>query len=95
MKDKSPLHFFEYKTLFNVLLVLLVLTGITVGASFVDLGSLNVWIALIIASIKASFVLLFFMHMKYEGRVLVFSFLGTIFFLGIMISFTFWDVGFR
>ncbi|HGY11210.1 MAG: caa(3)-type oxidase subunit 4 [Deltaproteobacteria bacterium] len=95
MKDKSPLHFFEYKTLFNVLLVLLVLTGITVGASFVDLGSLNVWIALIIASIKASFVLLFFMHMKYEGRVLVFSFLGTIFFLGIMISFTFWDVAFR
>ncbi len=95
MKDKSPLHFFEYKTLFNVLLVLLVLTGITVGASFVDLGSLNVWIALIIASIKASFVLLFFMHMKYEGRVLVLSFLGTIFFLGIMISFTFWDVAFR
>ncbi len=95
MKDTGSLHFFEYKTLFNVLLVLLVLTGITVGASFVDLGSLNVWIALIIASIKASFVLLFFMHMKYEGRVLVFSFLGTIFFLGIMISFTFWDVAFR
>jgi cytochrome c oxidase subunit 4 len=35
------------------------------------------------------------MHMKYEGRVLVLSFLGTVFFLGIMISFTFWDVGFR
>ena len=95
MKNTIPLHFFEYKTLFNVLLVLLALTGMTVGASFVDLGSLNVWIALVIASIKASFVLLFFMHMKYEGRVLVFSFLGTIFFLGIMISFTFWDVAFR
>ena len=95
MKITQPHHFFEYKTLFNVLLALLVLTGITVGVSFVDLGNLNVWIALIIASIKGSFVLLFFMHMKFEGRVLVFSFLGTIFFLGIMISFIFWDIAFR
>jgi len=74
---------------------LLVLTGITVGMSYVDLGRLNVWVSLIIASIKGSIVLLFFMHMKYEGKVLVFSFLGTLFFLGIMISFTFWDVAFR
>lgn len=95
MKNTQPLHFFEYRTLFNVLLALLALTGITIAASFIDLGSLNVWIALIIASLKASFVLFFFMHMKYEGKVLVFSFLGTIFFLGIMISFTFWDVAFR
>jgi cytochrome c oxidase subunit IV len=88
-------HFFEYKTLINVLLTLLALTGITVIASYIDLGKMNVWIALFIASIKGSFILFFFMHMKYEGRVLVLSFLGTVFFLGIMISFTFWDVGFR
>ena len=95
MKDEQPLHFFDYKTLLSVLMALFGLTAITVGVSFVDLGSLNVWIALIIASIKGSIVLLFFMHMKYEGKTLVFSFLGTIFFLGIMISFTFWDVAFR
>ncbi len=95
MNNKPLPHFFEYKTLLNVLLALLMLTGITVAVSFMDLGKLNVWIALFIASVKASFVLLFFMHMKFEGRVLVLSFLGTIFFLGIMISFTFWDVAFR
>ncbi len=95
MKNTQTLHSFEYKTLFLVLLALLVLTGITVSVSYIDLGKFNVWIALIIASIKGAFVLLFFMHMKHEGRVLVFSFLGTIFFLGIMISFIFWDVGFR
>ncbi len=88
-------HFFEYKTLFKVLLALFILTGITVGVSYIDLGYMNVWVALTIASIKSSFVLLFFMHMKYEGKVLVWSFLGTVFFLGIMISFTFWDVAFR
>lgn len=88
-------HIFEYKTLLKVLLTLFGLTAVTVGASYIDLGKLNVWVALTIASIKASFVLLFFMHMKYEGRLLVISFLSTIFFLGIMISFTFWDIAFR
>jgi len=95
VENKDVLHYFEYQSLFKVLLVLLFFTGITVGVSYLDLGALNVWVALVIASIKGSFVLLFFMHMKYEGRVLVISFLGTIFFLGIMISFTFWDVAFR
>ena len=95
MKTMQSQHFFEYGTLFTVLLILLAFTGITVAVSFIDLGKMNIWIALIIASIKGSFVLLFFMHMKFEGKVLVLSFLGTIFFLGIMISFIFWDVAFR
>lgn len=88
-------HFFEYKTLALVLGALLVLTGVTVGASYVDMGWGNVWIALFIASCKATLVLVIFMHMKFEGRALVISFLSTIFFLAIMISFTFWDVAFR
>ena len=88
-------HIISYKTLFNVLLALLVLTGITVGASYVDLGALNVWAALIIASTKASLVLLIFMHMKFEGRLLKISFVSTICFLAIMIGFTFWDIAFR
>jgi len=95
MENKQKQHIVGYKTLFNILLVLFVLTAITVGASYIDLGKLNVWLALFIASIKGTCVLLFFMHMKYEGPVLRWSFLGTIFFLGIMISFTFWDVAFR
>jgi cytochrome c oxidase subunit IV len=95
MTVKNTAHIFEYKFLFYILIVLMVLTGVTIGVSYIDLGSLNVWIALSIASIKGSLVLIFFMHMKYEGRVLVLSFIGTIFFLAVMISFTFWDVAFR
>ena len=95
MTDKDASHIFEYRSLFYILIALLMLTGITIGISFVDLGNFNIWIALCIASIKGSLVLMFFMHMKYESKVLVFSFLGTIFFLAIMISFTFWDVAFR
>lgn len=95
MSSNQKGHIFEYKTLLAVLVVLFALTGITVSVSYFDIGALNVWLALVIASVKACFVLLFFMHMKYESRVLVWSFLGTVFFLGIMISFTFWDVAFR
>jgi len=48
-----------------------------------------------VASSKATLVLLFFMHIKYEGMVIKVSFISTMFFLAIMISFTFWDVAFR
>lgn len=43
---------------------LLVLTAITVGAAFVNLGPFNPVVALLIASIKATLVVLFFMHVK-------------------------------
>lgn len=88
-------HIISYATLFYVLLALLALTGVTVGASYVDLGRLNVWAALCIASVKASLVLYVFMHMKFEGRLLKYSFLSTVGFLTIMIGFTFWDIAFR
>jgi cytochrome c oxidase subunit IV len=88
-------HIFEYKTLALTLAGLLVMTGVTVGAAYIDLGWVNVWIALAIASIKASLVLVVFMHMKFEGRALRWSFLSTVGFLAVMIGFTFWDVAFR
>jgi len=89
------MHIASYGRLMGVLAALIVLTGVTVAASYVDLGPLNVWVALAIASTKASLVLLFFMHIGMEGRLVVASFLSTIFFLAIMIGFTFWDVAFR
>jgi len=85
----------SYRTLALVLGGLFVLTAVTVGASYVDLGRLNVWIALAIASMKGSLVLMFFMHMRFEGPLLKLSFLSTIAFLAIMIGFTFWDIAFR
>ena len=95
MEKHQEHHIIEYRTLSGVLAILFVLTGITVGVSYLDMGKLNVWVALLIASAKGSLVLLFFMHMKYESKVLALSFLGTVFFLSIMISFTFWDIAFR
>ena len=48
---------------------LLLFTAITVGAAYVDLGVLNPVVALGIASFKAVVVILFFMHVKYQSRL--------------------------
>ncbi|MGA7078147.1 MAG: cytochrome C oxidase subunit IV family protein [Terriglobales bacterium] len=66
---------------------LLILTATTVGAAFVNLGPFNPVIALLIATIKATLVVLFFMHVKgasekLTGAVVVSGF----FFLAILIS---------
>lgn len=88
-------HILSYTLLAVVLGALLILTGVTVAVSYVDLGYLNIPIALMVASTKATLVLWFFMHLKYEGPAIQISFIATVFFLTIMISFTFWDVAFR
>jgi cytochrome c oxidase subunit 4 len=88
-------HVLSFTQLAVVLGILLALTGVTVGVSYVHLGFLNVPVALAIACTKVTFVLLFFMHLKYEGPIMILSIVGTITFLMIMIGFTFWDVAFR
>lgn len=95
METSEKGHILPYGTLAAVLAALLVLTGVTVAVSYKHLGFWNVPVALTIASLKATLVLMFFMHLKYEGPVIRYSFLGTVFFLAIMIGFTFWDVAFR
>jgi len=57
------------KTYLNVLAALAVGTLLTVGASFVHLGHWgNIILGLAIATVKASLVVMFFMHLKYEQR---------------------------
>jgi len=59
-------HVVPLPVLFGVLGTLLVMTFVTVAASWLDFGRLSLWIALGIAVFKASLVLLFFMHLKYD-----------------------------
>ena len=48
---------------------LMVLTLITVAVAFVDLGNLNVLVAMTVAVIKATLVVLFFMHVRWSTRL--------------------------
>ena len=52
-----------------VLVVLFVLTAVTVYSVRIDVGMFNIVIAMVIASIKASIVALYFMHLKYEDKL--------------------------
>jgi cytochrome c oxidase subunit 4 len=95
MVEPSEAHIQPYSHLLAVLAALLALTAVTVAVSRVELGALNIWAAILIASIKSTFVLLFFMHLKYEGRFIRSTFVVTICTLALLIGFLFWDVSFR
>ena len=79
----------------RVLIMLLILTGITVGASYIDFGSGNVAIALFIASVKAILVALFFMHLKDDKPVNAIIAIAGFIFLGIFIMFDLIDFNTR
>ena len=66
-------------------------SDVTVGIAFVDLGYLNTFVAVSIAVLKATLVLLFFMHVKSSNRLIwVFASAGFIWFI-IMVAFTMSD----
>ena len=62
-------HVLPLSMYFGIFGTLMVLTVVTVGAAFVDLGSLNIVVAIAIAIVKATLVILFFMHLKYSARL--------------------------
>lgn len=71
-----------------VFLGLLVLTGVTVGQSYVDLGKLSIAIVILIATMKASLVVTFFMHLKWDNKFNVLMFLTGILFIGVFFAYT-------
>ncbi len=70
---------------------LMILTFITVAVAFQDYGIFNNIVALTIAGIKTTLVVLFFMHVKYESKLTkLFAAAGFIW-LAILIAFTLQD----
>lgn len=88
-------HIVSYRTFIVIWIALLFLTGVTVAASKVDLGYMNVVVALAIATFKSSLVVAIFMHMKYENWFFKLCLIISLLLLSIFIGFTFFDVAFR
>ena len=63
---------------------LMALTAITVGVAFINLGPFNFPVAISIAIIKATLVILFFMHVMYSSRLTKLIIATGFFFLGIL-----------
>lgn len=64
-------HLVPLSTLRNVFLTLVFLTVLTVVASRFNFGHWNIVIALVIATVKATIVATFFMHLKFEGKTII------------------------
>jgi len=67
---------------------LIVLTVATVAVSYVDLGSANTFVAILVATLKASLVATFFMHLKGDKAIHSIIFIGAFVFLIIFVGLT-------
>jgi cytochrome c oxidase subunit 4 len=74
-----------------VFATLLVFTGVTVGAAYVDLGIMNPIIALAIACFKGVIVILFFMHVKYQSKLVKLTVASGFFTFIVLITMTLTD----
>jgi cytochrome c oxidase subunit 4 len=70
---------------------LLFFTGVTVWASYLELGVFNPIVALLIACIKATIVVLFFMHVKYSSKLTKLTVAGGVFTFLVLVGMTLAD----
>ena len=84
-------HISPKSTYYMIFGTLMVLTIVTVGAAFVDLGILNFPVAITIAVFKATLVILFFMHVKYSSRLTKMVVAVAVFFLLVLLGLTMTD----
>ena len=80
----SFVHIVSPQILLGVWGILMVLTVVTVAVTWVDLGELNLVVALSIAAFKATLVALYFMHLRWDR-----PFNGVVFLIAIVTAFLF------
>jgi cytochrome c oxidase subunit IV len=84
-------HIVPTRVYYLIFAALMIGTAITVAVAFVDLGAFNAVVALTIAVIKATLVVLFFMHVRYSTKLTWAVVAGSVFWLGILLALTFSD----
>jgi cytochrome c oxidase subunit 4 len=94
--EQTPEHISEHISTTGssvaIWLALLAGTGITVAAAFINLGPFNTIVALAIATIKATLVVLFFMHLSESHGVNRLVFVVSILFMLVLILGVFGDL---
>ena len=85
-------HIVQPRVYITIFLALMIGTGLTVLAAKADFpGPLNVIVALTIAVIKATLVVLYFMHVRYSPRLIWLVIGSALFWLAIMFALTISD----
>jgi cytochrome c oxidase subunit 4 len=95
--DDGRVHVHIASTQFyiGIFVALVCLTILTVKVSYYDFGSLNIIVALLVASAKASLVAIFFMHLRHDSLFNALAFIVSFLFLGLFILLTYDDLGRR
>ncbi|MBB6429455.1 cytochrome C oxidase subunit IV family protein [Algisphaera agarilytica] len=87
-------HVVPLSLLFGVFLILMFLTVITVAVTKFDFGyELNLVVAMAIALVKAVFVGLYFMHLRWDAPLNGFILVTSLLFVTLFIAFTLIDTG--
>jgi len=96
-EDDGAVHVHIASTQFyvGIFAALIFLTFLTVKVSYYDFGSANIIIAILIATMKASLVAAFFMHLRHDRLFNTLAFLAAFLFLAIFILLTYDDLGKR
>jgi cytochrome c oxidase subunit 4 len=90
--DHAPTHHVtSLPVYFGIFFALMIGTALTVAASRVDLGMLNTPIAMAIAIVKATLVILFFMHVIHSTRLTWVVVIASFLWLGVLFVLTFAD----
>jgi cytochrome c oxidase subunit 4 len=88
-------HIDSVKTYVGVLVVLLILTALTTGVAYIDLGAMSTVVALSIAVCKMLLVALFFMHVRHSDKLTKLVVSGGLMWLGILLLLTLTDFATR
>lgn len=92
MSDKTQtVHILPLRLYLGIGLALLIMTVVTVAVAQVDLGAFNLVVAMAIATVKGSLVVLYFMHLRYDSKVYAMLFVVTLLLLASFIVFTMFD----
>lgn len=94
-KNEHHIHITPLKIYLGIYFTLLFMTGVTLFSVQFDFGWFNIILAMIIASFKASLVLLYFMHLLHDNRLNLALMLGSIIFMGVFIIITAIDTNYR
>lgn len=85
-------HVMPGRVLLGVWVVLMLLTLLTVAVTRVDLGNLNIWVAMLIAVAKASLVGLYFMHLRYDSPFHAIILIAALLFVAVFVGISSLDV---
>ncbi len=88
-------HMVPYSLYVWIWLALVALTAVTVGVSYVDMRNVAILTAVFIATVKATLVLLYFMHLRFERMFYLVMILSVLATYVIFIGLTFSDYAYR